>query len=181
MTGMERLEYILKKRAMTKYEKRIKNILSASGLFKAEPLHIETIVKNAAAYISPLLNGEAVLTVGSSLTEVVSEVCGVIAIGPFGCMPNRLSESILSEAMNSDVKLATDPQNKRLRTILTDIDDLPFLSIESDGSPFPQLVHAKLETLLLRAGRLNERMRAVAHQAALSRQKQRFLKTGKVA
>jgi len=166
---------------MTKYEKRIKALLNGSGLIEAELLHIEPIIKNALAYISPALNGEAVLTVGSSLTEVVSSVCGVIAIGPFGCMPNRLSESILSEAMNSEAKLATDPRNKRLQAILKNIDDLPFLSIESDGSPFPQLIHAKLETFLLRAQRLHERMRAAEHQAVLPRQNQNFFKTGQVA
>jgi hypothetical protein len=42
--------------------------------------------------------------------------------------------------------------------VLTDIDELPFLAIESDGSPFPQLIHAKLETFCLRAERLHQRI-----------------------
>jgi predicted nucleotide-binding protein (sugar kinase/HSP70/actin superfamily) len=84
----------------------------------------------------------------------------VIAIGPFGCMPNRLSESILNETMNSKDKIATDPNNKQLRSVLSDIDDLPFLAIESDGSPFPQLINAKLETFCLRAERLHQRIMA---------------------
>ena len=109
-------------------------------------------------YISRNLPGEAILTVGGSLTEVVSHSCGVIAIGPFGCMPNRLSESILNETMNSKDKIATDPSNRKLRSVLTDIDDLPFLAIESDGSPFPQLINAKLETFCLRAERLHQRI-----------------------
>jgi hypothetical protein len=73
-------------------------------------------------------------------------------------MPNRLSESILNEAMNSNDKLATDPDNRELRTVLTDIDELPFLAIESDGSPFPQLINAKLETFCLRAERLHQQI-----------------------
>jgi hypothetical protein len=40
------------------------------------------------------------------------------------------------------------------------MEDLPFLAIESDGSPFPQLISAKLETFCLRAERLHERMLA---------------------
>jgi predicted nucleotide-binding protein (sugar kinase/HSP70/actin superfamily) len=95
------------------------------------------------------------------MTEVVSHSCGVIAIGPFGCMPNRLSEAILNETMNSRAKLAADPKNKRLKSILTDIDELPFLAIESDGSPFPQLIDAKLETFCLRAERMHDRIMAV--------------------
>jgi hypothetical protein len=35
---------------------------------------------------------------------------------------------------------------------------LPFLAIESDGSPFPQLINAKLESFCLRAERLHHRI-----------------------
>ncbi len=73
-------------------------------------------------------------------------------------MPNRLSESILNETMNSKDKIATEPHNETLRSVLTDIDELPFLAIESDGSPFPQLINAKLETFCLRAERLHQRI-----------------------
>ena len=122
----------------------------------AKPLDMDTIIQNASPYISRNLPGEAVLTIGASLAEVVSHSCGVIAIGPFGCMPNRLSEAILNETMNSRDKIATDPENELLRSVLTDIDELPFLAIESDGSPFPQLINAKLETFCLRAERLHQ-------------------------
>ena len=149
---------------MARDKKRIKFILSRSGLVQAEPLNINTIIHNAAPYISQNLTGEAVLTVGSSLTEIASHASGVIAIGPFGCMPNRLSEAILNEAMSREGKLATDPNNASLRTILTNIDALPFLAIESDGSPFPQLINAKLETFCLRAERLHNRMLEVKNK-----------------
>jgi len=158
MSYMEKLGFMLKKRSMARSKKSIKSILSRSKLVHAEPLNIKSIVDNATPYISPNLTGEAILTVGSSLTEVVSHVCGVIAIGPFGCMPNRLSESILTEVMTREGKLATDPNNDRLKAILTDIEDLPFLAIESDGSPFPQVITAKLETFCLRAERLHDSM-----------------------
>ena len=129
-----------------------------SGLVHAEPLDMDEIMKNAAPYISKDLPGEAVLTVGGAITEVVSHSCGVIAIGPFGCMPNRLSEAILNETMTRQEKLATEPENDQLKSVLTDIEDLPFLAIESDGSPFPQLIDAKLETFCLRAERLHKRI-----------------------
>ncbi len=161
MTFFEKIKFKIRNKFQARYEKRIKAILSASGLVQAEPLDMNEIIDNAAPYISKDLPGEAVLTVGGALTEVVSHSCGVIAIGPFGCMPNRLSESILNEAMNSQDKLATEPNNSMLRTVLTDIDELPFLAIESDGSPFPQLIHAKLETFCLRAERLHQRILTV--------------------
>jgi predicted CoA-substrate-specific enzyme activase len=148
----------LKQYVMRKDEKRIKKILSGCGLVHAEPVAIRDIIHTARPYISPYLGGEAILTVGSSLKEVVSQTCGAIAIGPFGCMPNRLSEAILVEAMKRDDKLAGASGDSRLRTILSDVSDLPFLAIESDGSPFPQQIHAKLEAFCLRAARLHRRM-----------------------
>ncbi len=160
MTFWEKIKFKIRNKFQARYEKRIKAILSSSGLVQAEPLDMDSIIDNATPYISRDLPGEAVLTVGGSLTEVVSHSCGVIAIGPFGCMPNRLSESILNETMNSQDKIATDPNNRQLRSVLSDIDDLPFLAIESDGSPFPQLINAKLETFCLRAERLHQRIMA---------------------
>ena len=111
------------------------------------------IINNAAPFISKNLLGEAVLTVGGSMTEVVSHSCGVIAIGPFGCMPNRISEAILNETMSSKDKMAMEPKNKQLRRVLTDIDDA-----------FPQLINAKLETFCLRAERLHHRIMTVNNQ-----------------
>ena len=155
---MEKLKLKLKMAFKSKYERRIKTLLSRSGLVHAMPINIETIIRNGSDYISPQLGGEAILTVGSSITEIVTMACGVIAIGPFGCMPNRLSESILIEIMNRNTKLSTSPSSDHLRAVLTDIDDLPFLAIESDGSPFPQLIEAKLEAFYLRARRLHDKL-----------------------
>ena len=164
MSKMEKLGFLLKKRYMARYKKRIKSILAGTGLVNAGLINIQSIINNGSPYISPNLTGEAILTVGSSLTEIASHACGVIAIGPFGCMPNRLSEAILNKAMNREGKLATDPDNNRLRSTLGNIDDLPFLAIESDGSPFPQLIHAKLEAFCLQAERLHDRMLAVSKE-----------------
>jgi predicted nucleotide-binding protein (sugar kinase/HSP70/actin superfamily) len=154
----EKLSALIRRRILQKDEQWIKGLLQPSGLTHCEPIRIEELIDTARPYISPYLGGEAILTVGSSLKEVVSEVCGVIAIGPFGCMPNRISEAILNEIMHREDKLASEPQNPRLPVILSDVDDLPFLAIESDGSPFPQLIHAKLEAFCLRARRLHQRM-----------------------
>jgi predicted nucleotide-binding protein (sugar kinase/HSP70/actin superfamily) len=161
MTKMEKLAFIVRKKFMARNEKRIKSILSETGMVHIGPLDVEAIVNNAIPYISPNLTGEAILTVGSSLAEIASHACGVIAIGPFGCMPNRLSEAILNQVMVSKEKLATDPTNESLRAVLSEMEHLPFLAVESDGSPFPQLITAKLEAFCLQAERLNDRMRSV--------------------
>jgi predicted nucleotide-binding protein (sugar kinase/HSP70/actin superfamily) len=155
---LEYLKFLLHTRYKGFYEKRIKKILSGSHLVHADTVRMEAIIDGASHHLSPDLGGEAILTVGSALTEIVNGACGVIAIGPFGCMPNRLSEAILSETMNRGDKLAIDPHNEQLRTVLSDIDELPFLAIESDGSPFPQIITAKLEAFCLRARRLHDRL-----------------------
>jgi predicted CoA-substrate-specific enzyme activase len=157
-TLLERLRFSLKNRFKKHYEQRIKSILSGSGLVHAEPVDMAAIIAKAAPHLSPELEGEAILTVGSAMKEIIDVACGVIAIGPFGCMPNRLSEAILSETMNRSDKITSAPTNKRLRVELTDIDNLPFLAIESDGSPFPQIINAKLEAFCLQARRLHRRL-----------------------
>ena len=158
LQGMDRFGFHIKKQVMRHIEKKIKSILSKSGLVHAVPLNIKPIIEKGSKYISPNLAGEAILTVGSAMDEIANHVSGVIAIGPFGCMPNRLAESILNEAMTKEDKISSEPSNEKIKAILGDIDSLPFLAIESDGSPFPQLINAKLETFLLRAKRLHEKM-----------------------
>ena len=141
-----------------KYERRIKSILSATGLVNAEPINIDRIINTASPHLSPDLCGEAVLTIGSALIEIATHTCGVISIGPFGCMPNRISEAVLSGTMNRKDKLSVDSNSEHMRKALSDIDELPFLAIESDGSPFPQIIQARLEAFCLQAKRLHERL-----------------------
>ncbi len=155
---LQKIRLKLRRSVMHKYESRIKSILSASGLVHQEPVNMQPVIEKASPFISPHLAGEAILTIGSALSEIVTDVCGVIAIGPFGCMPNRLSEAILSDIMNTKDKLASEPYNKKLSATIAEVEDLPFLSMESDGSPFPQLTNAKLEAFCLRAKRLHHRI-----------------------
>jgi predicted CoA-substrate-specific enzyme activase len=153
----QKLRLRLRNQVMRRDEKRIQHAIAGNGRPPTEPVDIHRTLTHAAPYISARLTGEAGLTVGSAIGEVVDQVCGVIAIGPFGCMPNRLSEALLTEAMTREGKLRANG-NPRCRAALMDIDDLPFLAIESDGSPFPQLIEAKLETFCLRARRLHQRL-----------------------
>ncbi|HDI59267.1 MAG TPA: activase [Desulfobacteraceae bacterium] len=153
----QKLRLRLRNHIMQRDERRIQQAIAGNGHPPAEPVDIGRTLSLAAPYISARLTGEAGLTVGSAIGEIVDQVCGVIAIGPFGCMPNRISEALLTEAMTREGKLAAGG-NPRCRAALADIDDLPFLAIESDGSPFPQLIEAKLETFCLRARRLHQHL-----------------------
>ncbi|MCP3939944.1 MAG: activase [Desulfobacteraceae bacterium] len=160
MTFFDKIKFFLKKRYMQKYEKQIKSQLTQCNLVNVRPITMDVIIENAKPYISPHLAGEAIVTVGAALEEVASKSCGAISIGPFGCMPSRLVETILNVNLTNEKKQATEPDNQILKTVLEDIEDLPFLAIESDGSPFPQVIDAKLESFCLRALRLHEKMLA---------------------
>jgi len=160
MTWWERFGFMLKRRTMRKTEARIKQTLARSGLIHNNVIDIPQIIRQAHPHLPPDHLGEAILTVGSALSEVVSHACGVIAIGPFGCMPNRIAESILNEVMTAADKLKATPGNRQVQNALAGMEDLPFLAIESDGSPFPQIIDAKLEAFCLRAWRLHERIQS---------------------
>jgi predicted nucleotide-binding protein (sugar kinase/HSP70/actin superfamily) len=114
-------------------EKKIKQILSESGLITIELVDIKKTIERARLLISEDLLGEGILTVGCALREIKHAACGIISIGPFACMPSRLAEAILSSEMAH----------------------LPFLSIETDGNPFPQIIQSKIEIFMLRAERFH--------------------------
>ena len=159
LSFMEKLAIFIKNKYKKRYESQVISILSQSGLVPNHTVDVETIIKKGREHLSIHLSGEAILTIGSAIAEIADHACGVISIGPFGCMPTRLAEAILNETMTREGKLSAFPNDDKLKTVLDDVVDLPFLSIESDGSPFPQLVTAKLETFCLRAQRLNHQMR----------------------
>jgi predicted nucleotide-binding protein (sugar kinase/HSP70/actin superfamily) len=133
----EWLSLLLRSTWMRNYEKTFKKIMERSGLYTYRLDDVDHLIKESRHLINPELTGEAVLTIGAAVTEIVHRYCGVIAIGPFGCMPNRLSEAILSREMGTG---------------------LPFLAVESDGNLFPQVITAKLEVFVLQALRLHEQM-----------------------
>jgi hypothetical protein len=75
-------------------------------------------------------------------------------------MPNRLSEAILSKAMGRGWQLLAKGGQVARRQDVENISELPFLAIESDGNPFPQVITAKMEVFLSQAARLHEAMTA---------------------
>jgi hypothetical protein len=76
-------------------------------------------------------------------------------------MPNRIAEAILSNEMRSEVKGRLTGSNGWINPLLERIEELPFLAIESDGNPFPQIIMAKLETFLLQSARVHEEIMAL--------------------
>jgi predicted CoA-substrate-specific enzyme activase len=139
------------------WERRIKSVLAGSGLYTLEMTEVARTIRGVGHLINENFRGEAILTVGSALREIVDHSCGVIAIGPFGCMPSRVAEAILKKEMNVRGKRRVSG-TRGASAGLQDDDALPFLSIETDGNPFPQTVEAGLEAFVLQARRLHEKL-----------------------
>lgn len=149
-----RLKFKLREIVQRKVELRIKNILSQSGFVEYEPVDIERIINHSKELIPIEMEGEAILTVGSALAEIVHHASGIIALGPFGCMPSRVAESILNVNMNVNGKATASGKPFSLNG--SQIVNLPFLSVETDGNLFPQIIQSKLEIFILQTTRLHK-------------------------
>jgi predicted CoA-substrate-specific enzyme activase len=152
----QRLRLYLKEHAQRKIEKRIKKCFAQTGLIEYELIDIEEVVGKAEHLINPQLHGEAILTVGLALKEIIDHTAGVISLGPFSCMPSRVAESILNCEMNIEGKATAD--KKIIRSYPDKIDNLPFLAIETDGNIFPQIIQSKIEIFILQAQRLHKKL-----------------------
>jgi predicted CoA-substrate-specific enzyme activase len=134
-------------------DKTIKGIMSDSGLCEYKLTDINQVVESAEGIISPELTGEAILTIGGVVDEIIDDVDGVIIIGPFGCMPHRVAESILNSSLEKQKK--KNIKNKESEEILDRFSSLPFLAIEVDGSVFTQVIEARIESFSLQVERIN--------------------------
>ncbi len=133
---------------MRRTERAVKKALRRSGFFSGHELDINFLMKKGSSLINPRLMGEAILTVSSTLAELGDETHGVLSIGPFGCMPSRLAESILTYSLPAE-KANFSRHHKSFWQIHQEHLALPFLAIETDGTPFSQIVEARLETFVL--------------------------------
>ncbi|MCC6488811.1 MAG: activase, partial [Candidatus Hydrogenedentes bacterium] len=143
------------------FDRRIRKLLAPSGLFYAEDGDVDEVVAAGSRFVSPRLTGEAILTVGAALHEILEPSCGIISIGPFGCMPSRIAEAILNQKLTTKEKreLHGEGGDGIAASLLEGERKLPFLAIETDGNAFPQIIEARLEAFCLQAMRLHGAMR----------------------
>jgi len=151
----EKLKFKIRKFVQLSIEKKIRNILAGSGFCDDEITDIDEIIKRSEKLIDPVLAGEAILTVGTALFEIIHNVSGVISIGPFGCMPSRVAEAILNIEMNVEGKESAE--KKRVH-VNEEINELPYLAIETDGNLFPQIIQSKIEIFMLQTERLHKEL-----------------------
>ncbi len=153
LKAAERFAWHLRDLAQRGIEKNIKQRLVKSGLMAYEMIEIDEMIDHADHLLHTDLAGEAILTVGSALYEIIDHASGVISLGPFGCMPSRVAESILNAEMNMGGKLEAADFKKKYDI---EFENLPFLAIETDGNIFPQIIQSKIEIFSLQAERLHQ-------------------------
>jgi len=56
---------------------------------------MHALFQHASRHISPAIFGEAIPTVGKGVAAKAEGYQGIIVIGPFNCLPLRISEAIL--------------------------------------------------------------------------------------
>lgn len=133
-TFLERTKKMMEVVVKRYFERKVKKIFAKAGLCDTRILNIEHVIEHARSSLDPVLTGEAVLTIGSTLAEIGEYYDGVISIGPFGCMPSRIAESIIK----SELEKRKANTSKRL----------PFISLEVDGNPFTPSVEAKIDSFI---------------------------------
>jgi hypothetical protein len=84
-------------------------------------------------------------------------------------MPTRVCEEVLSAESTAETKRTLDKAVRGSASPLPVSGKLPFLSIESDGNPFPQIIEARIEAFCLQVERLFQKVEAERnHSPALS-------------
>jgi predicted CoA-substrate-specific enzyme activase len=160
-SSLQRLQRRFTSLIQSRIERRIKRVLARSGLYHFDMVPVQQTIDHGKHLLPEQFRGEHLLTVGLALREMLTSSCGVVSIGPFGCMPSRVAESVLTSEC-SVAGLARIPKgcHGKLLQGHDANESLPFLAIEADGGPFPQVVEARLEAFVLQARRTFERMQA---------------------
>jgi predicted nucleotide-binding protein (sugar kinase/HSP70/actin superfamily) len=153
------LEFFISDLTQQHIERKIKKILAKSGLFEPEIIDIKDIVRFSEHLIPASLKGEPGLIAGVTMRDALNKYAGVINIGPFGCMPVRFTESVLLPITDAKAKMESYRIARKKPDFIqfSENERIPFLTIEADGNPYPQLLEARFESFCLQAARIAEK------------------------
>jgi predicted CoA-substrate-specific enzyme activase len=144
--GKQYMQQWLSYEAERTCDARYRNLFRKTGLLVAGPNEIPTLFKKASEHVSPALCGEVFPTVGKGLEAANEGYDGVIVIGPFNCLPYRVSEAILKP--------------------LSIQQGMPILTYESDGyavaPSFIRQVDVHIQQVLDHATRNRETLQVAA-------------------
>ena len=155
------IENFLSKYVQDYHEQKVKKTLKKTGLFEPETIDIRKYMQHSTHIFPLTLTGEPGLSTGASLYHLAEKFCGVINVGPFGCMNSRMTEAASTPEMTVEGKERASKEAGKCEDfsyLKESTDILPFLSVECDGNPFSQIIRARLETFMLQADRLHDEM-----------------------
>jgi predicted nucleotide-binding protein (sugar kinase/HSP70/actin superfamily) len=93
--GKQYLQGWLAYQAERRAEQFYRGLFRRSGLLVAGENNVASLFESAAEHISPTIFGEAIPAVGKGLDAAGEGYDGMLLIGPFNCLPYRISEAIL--------------------------------------------------------------------------------------
>jgi len=135
--GKRYLRQWLSYEAERKCDAHYRSLFRKTGLLVAGPNEVPALFEKASEHVSPALCGEVIPTVGKGLEAASEGYDGLIVIGPFNCLPYRVSEAILKP--------------------LSLQQGMPILTYESDGyavaPSFLRQVDVHIQQVLDRAAR----------------------------
>jgi len=142
--GKRYLQQWLSYQAERKCDAHYRSLFRKTGLLVAGPNEVPALFEKASEHVSPSLSGEVIPTVGKGLEAASEGYDGLIVIGPFNCLPYRVSEAILKP--------------------LSLEQGMPILTYESDGyavaPSFLRQVDVHIQQVLERAARKKKAGRA---------------------
>lgn len=93
--GKEYLQHWMSYQAMKRDEAHYRRLFRETGLLVAGSNTVACLFAKAAEHVSPVIYGELLPTVGRGLQAAHEGYDGMLIIGPFNCLPYRISEAIL--------------------------------------------------------------------------------------
>lgn len=153
------IEFFVSDKTQHFVERKIKRIMRASGLCDPELVDLEDLIKHSEILLPRACDGEMGVIAGTTLRDGLTHYSGIVNVGPFGCMQTRFADAVTIPAANMAGKLESQDFTGKVQNVekFAKDEQIPFLSIESDGNPFPQLLQARFESFCLQAGRIAEK------------------------
>lgn len=156
-TFIESLSRLIREQYITLMERKVQKILEETGYLKRHKTRVINTLKHSLHVLPLESTGEPALTLGTGLAEGYEQYCGIINIGPFGCLQTRIGEAICTPNMTLGKKKKVKDRlgiDYKIPAELDEDTDIPFLTIECDGKGFPQIIESRLESFLVQAERV---------------------------
>lgn len=93
--GRQYLQQWISYQAERRSDDYYRSLFRKTGLLLAKPNDAASLFEQASEHVSPAIYGEVIPTIGKSLDAASEGYDGIILLGPFNCLPYRISEAIL--------------------------------------------------------------------------------------